>query len=613
MWASAQSQSVFQTGIDLVQLDVVVLDRNRRPVTGLTAADFTITEEGQPREIQAFAAITLPGPAPATGAAAWTRDVAPDVVTNSMPGEGRLTVIMFDHSVPVGTMARTAQTIARTAVDALGPNDLAAVVRSTPISGEGLSQNFTADRLLLKEAIDSPFMGLTKRPPDAGTIGTGADWTPGLGDAEASCPCGICQWHAIERVADALRLQADRHKSLLFIGREILINERPSPDPRNDCDVRVSQARDRTLRALDLANVTVHSLDPSGLETLAATASGGRRGSGAANLERQANLGVLPAYTGGRVVLNTNAPESFLPELFNESSAYYLIGFARSEGGKPGERRSIRVRVNRPNVTVRSRTGFYPPSPTVSSAESADPTTAALTSLLPKKDLPLTVGLTPRFRPDGTPHVAVLLGLDAASQASTGPEHRVFDITIGVFDDKARTKGSEQQTVEVPVPGPDLSDRPVETLTYLTLDPDRYELRIAVTDVETDTTGTVHGYVTVRNDDGNVALSGVLLERDGAPTLIRTFSHADIVTASIQVRRKSGSTAAIPLAMRVIDTQDRTVFESVTTLDDGAFAGSRVADVRVGLPLADLPPGEYLLTMGPRDGAGARRVRLAVR
>ena len=53
-------QATFRTGVDLIQLDVVVLDQNRRPVTGLTAGDFSIQLDGKPALIDAFAAITLP-------------------------------------------------------------------------------------------------------------------------------------------------------------------------------------------------------------------------------------------------------------------------------------------------------------------------------------------------------------------------------------------------------------------------------------------------------------------------------------------------------------------------------------------------------------------------
>src|SRR5690606_8673662 len=46
----AREQQVFQASADLVRLDVVVLDRDRRPVTGLTASDFTILEDQELRE-----------------------------------------------------------------------------------------------------------------------------------------------------------------------------------------------------------------------------------------------------------------------------------------------------------------------------------------------------------------------------------------------------------------------------------------------------------------------------------------------------------------------------------------------------------------------------------
>ena len=39
----------FRTGVDAVQLDVSVLDKDRRPVRGLTAADFTVLENSKPR------------------------------------------------------------------------------------------------------------------------------------------------------------------------------------------------------------------------------------------------------------------------------------------------------------------------------------------------------------------------------------------------------------------------------------------------------------------------------------------------------------------------------------------------------------------------------------
>lgn len=43
---ASQTPPTFPAGVELVRIDVVVLERNGRPVTGLSAADFEIIENG---------------------------------------------------------------------------------------------------------------------------------------------------------------------------------------------------------------------------------------------------------------------------------------------------------------------------------------------------------------------------------------------------------------------------------------------------------------------------------------------------------------------------------------------------------------------------------------
>ena len=43
----ATQPPVFSAGVEVVRLDVIVLDRDGRPVTGLTAADFAVEEDGR--------------------------------------------------------------------------------------------------------------------------------------------------------------------------------------------------------------------------------------------------------------------------------------------------------------------------------------------------------------------------------------------------------------------------------------------------------------------------------------------------------------------------------------------------------------------------------------
>src|SRR6185369_17615077 len=78
----APQQPTFRTGVDLIQLDVTVLDQNRRPVQGLTAADFTVLENGKPQRIVAVSAIdavtSRPEPSPRM------RLVQRDVISNDL-------------------------------------------------------------------------------------------------------------------------------------------------------------------------------------------------------------------------------------------------------------------------------------------------------------------------------------------------------------------------------------------------------------------------------------------------------------------------------------------------------------------------------------------------
>jgi hypothetical protein len=55
---SAQTQQPrFRARTDLLTIDVTVLDRNRRPVTGLTADDFILLEDSRPQVIAALVAL----------------------------------------------------------------------------------------------------------------------------------------------------------------------------------------------------------------------------------------------------------------------------------------------------------------------------------------------------------------------------------------------------------------------------------------------------------------------------------------------------------------------------------------------------------------------------
>ena len=136
-------------------------DSNHRPVHGLTAADFTVLEDGQPQSIVQFTAvdITDPPPSPTT----WLRDVAPDVNDNSITDRRVFVILLDDAMIPADPkMVNATKEMARSLVNRLGPSDLAAVVFTLNNSH---AQEFTSDRVRLRAAIDTFAPGFRGLPP----------------------------------------------------------------------------------------------------------------------------------------------------------------------------------------------------------------------------------------------------------------------------------------------------------------------------------------------------------------------------------------------------------------------------------------------------------------
>ena len=97
--ASAQSRAepppTFPSRVELVRLDVVVVDREGRPVEGLTAADFQVEENGRPRKVESFEPIVVRvrTPAPPSGGARPTLVAEPQT---HVAEEGRCVLIFVD-------------------------------------------------------------------------------------------------------------------------------------------------------------------------------------------------------------------------------------------------------------------------------------------------------------------------------------------------------------------------------------------------------------------------------------------------------------------------------------------------------------------------------------
>jgi len=640
---SQSQRSTFRAGVDLVQVDVSVLDKERRPVRGLTAADFTLLEDGKPRTIAAFSAVELPRRS-ANVTPAWDANTASEFATNTLPAEGRLVVILLDRSIPDGFATVNAKNIAKAAVRELGPADLAAVL----FTANGRQQGFTNDHARLIAAIDGSYpagelsddslgqwqslMAGMQQPAFFGSTALG------MLDYNTECPCGVCVLDTIGHVADAVRDVPRRRKSLLFIGANVTIEATGS----SPCASAVHEARDRMFRALDVASLTVHSFDARGLELAGSSMAAGLRGfryGGQANLERQGNIAVLPDRTGGRTIVNTNNPIARVPEIFAESDSYYLLGFEPAV--VDGRRHNVSVKVARGGVDVRTRRGYVADDRAVEDPAAHKTTNTALSAingLMPAHDGIDLTAATAVFAAPKTREPVVTIAIHvqhaaapASPQAAASGLEQV-DLVTGVFTTSGRSVGVLRQTLSVTPVARSPESISYDVLQRLPAKAGHYELRIGVQNLARHQTGSVYTFVDVPDFSGRpFVMSDIGVYAPGtapataddltdvllAPaTARREFDRHDRPTAFLRLYQGlGGPPASVFLKTTIVDARNRQRYGQDATIASSSFTNGGSTDYVINLPFQDLEAGAYLLTVDAKAGvlSDRRSVRFEIK
>jgi Ca-activated chloride channel family protein len=135
---------------------------------------------------------------------------------------------------------------------------------------------------------------------------------------------------------DHLRMKAKRDKKVLVI----------ITDGEDNSSISTQQ---RVIEASHQSNTIVYAIGLLGEE----------RPDSAARAKAQ--LEALTLATGGRswFLADVNAIAAVTPEIAHEIRNQYVIGYTSSDPTKDGKFRSIRVEVNVPGATVRTRSGYY--------------------------------------------------------------------------------------------------------------------------------------------------------------------------------------------------------------------------------------------------------------
>jgi VWFA-related protein len=602
-----QPPPTFRTGVEAVVMDVSVLDKDRRPVRGLTVADFTIVEDGKPQDIRTFKAIDLEDVVE-TLPARWVREVAPDVRRNDEFRDHRVVVIVLDDaSMGSASDVLLAKRLGRTIVDQLPPDDVAAVVYTLK---KDAGQVFTKDRAKLRAAVER-FNG-----------SGGESYTMKRATVDT-----------LQRIAEWMAELPEGRKALFFVSDGLPLDVEAASEPKLPQDGDVGDLNrslylvlSAAIEAAQRANVSVYAADPGGLRQAATT-------------REHDFLKTLSNNTAGFAVVDTNDPAPGIAQVYRENGSYYLLGYQPTNSRTQGRFRKVEVRVNRPGVTVRTRSGYVEPAaekPARKPASRSEPSPAAtaLVGVIPVSDIALQVNAAPFARP-GSKQADVAVAVDAAEAFPAGSTATVdeVDVLVHAYDMQARLRASDRVKVKLAFrPGMGASAR-FGVLSRLTLNPGRYQLRLAVRSSALGKNGSVYYDLEVPDfSKPELSLSGIVLDvtppvlsaprgRLSAilpvlPTAQREFSAGEQVGAFLRVYQGGkGPLSPVVVSTRVVDGRDTDVFGKTETLGQDRFGPTRAADYRMSLPLANVAKGSYLVSITATRGTLTvkREVRITLR
>ena len=222
---SAQRQKA-APAVDLVELDVIALDRHDQPITDLRREDFTVKEDGHAVELKTFSLVTALG--------------------SSEPDDGRVMVLLMDDiGVPVSGTSPMQQ-IAPVVLSPIGDGDEVSVVRLASRTDEAFGDIRTArDRIGGYRGGAVPFS---------------------MRDAQETV------LKAIAKIARQLESIDQRRKVVLCLGLPYVCDV---GEPRLGSTSLIWPAWVAAISAAARANVSVYCVDPTGARGAFHVSSGG--------------------------------------------------------------------------------------------------------------------------------------------------------------------------------------------------------------------------------------------------------------------------------------------------------------------------------------------------
>jgi len=687
--APAQEKTAIRTSGEEVLVDVVVRDKKGHAVTSLPQSSFTVLDEGVPRQISSFRLVKGTEAVSAANGTTTTQKLDPI-------RQIRLVTLIFDR---LDQSERTATR--RAALDLLNVNFPPNVYMAVFTLGNELQaiQGFTNKRDLLVQAVQratsqpsSQFaadsdhmrqeMELLLGPNQAGK----QDLVTRFEQSSFSDPRDqIMARSLLEMISfsersemayggrstiwallAAVRGQAQLpgRKAVIYFSEGFAIPQ--GAEEEFQAVISVANRNNLSFYPIDAQGLSSKSLNAKATEGLSAAAEGSSLGGAIATqagiampatqaalsmdlainanrMNTQDTLAMLADQTGGFLTANTNDFRAPLERVMEEIDTYYELSYNPRVDKYDGKFRHIGVKVDRGELTVQSRAGYFALPPDMLRASGLNsyevPLLRALSDMVPNRALPFESGGM-HFRGEGRLETCGFL-IDMPLSSVTLREKRDQKVLTGGLAYVALIKDVKGVVVkklqgEMPVeltPDQVLSFKQgrFTDVEYFDLPSGYYTIEAAVLDQETTQTGSRRSAMFVPKPSEGLAMSSVALirkwrakEPDAASDDPFVVGDKTVTPTLVPTINKSVSTS-LPFYMIVYpDThnsaqpkmfiefnRDGKVKRVVPASMDAPDSSGRIQYV-ANAPIDQFDPGNYAVRFVVRQGAEIAEEDLSV-
>lgn len=657
----AQGPAVtFKVEINYVEVDAVVTDGQGNFAKDLKKEDFQVFEDGKPQTLSIFTPVEIPIERvdPPLFAKAAIRS---DVASNRTPFEGRVFVLVLDDENTRFQRTARARVAAKQFVERyVGANDLVAVVNTSGRSGA--MQDFTDDRPRLLAAIDHA-MGAG---PDSSTTAALADY-----NANRDLPTGAGASHlngsmsdlersmkarntlsTLKNIADYLAGMRGRRKGIVWFTEGINYDIVDVIHNQYATDIR--QQMQDVIAAGTRANVNFYAVDPRGLtsgmeDSIEIQSFADDNSIGPNNLQDELRLQhdsmrAISEQTGGFALLNSNDYRDGYARIQRENSNYYVLGYYPTNEKRDGKFRNISVKILKPGLSVRARSGYVAPkgkteAPKLAGGAATSPELRdALSSPIPISGLTLSAFAAPFKGAGQNDAIALAIEIDGSKLTFAQSPEGLFlnDLEVSLFasdsvSGKIKDGGRDVIGLKLRPQTRDLlvNNGSFRIIRRLQVPPGRYQLRIGAREKNGGLTGTVVTELDAPDFSKTpLSMSGIALTSIAAshvptaspdpsvnefkdvlpapPTAMREFVQADTLTLFTEVYDNAVSTPhRVAITASVLADDGKVVFTTSDERKSDELQGSTGGyGYKTQVPLSGIAPGRYVLRVEAKSLVG---------